>query len=454
MNNLPKEISIDLGDKRLNKRYVKAIEAFLKQPSQSIPSIFQNWNQTKAIYRFFDNPKVNYEKIIEHLYKQTISHIKNLDNEEDVLILQDTTHLNYDGHKKKEELFSTHSYVKKGLKIHASIAFTTSRINLGLLQAIMLTGKKEKDEKTTWEKKSRPIEDKESYKWIQSFRMTQKIASENPEKIFFNIADREGDIYELFLESTKSNLQNLYFIVRSSGDRNTTTKQKKVKEAINSGLELGEIAFEYKRENKKRLVKQSIKVKKIELDSPKNKPDLDKMDVWVVQAEEKKPPKGKSAIKWLIMTNYPVKSLEDAKKILQYYTIRWDIEIFFKVLKSGCEVEEIRLEKLERLKPCLALYMSVACRIMFLLKVGKTYPDLPCNILFSSAEWKVVYKFIYRKKPPEEPPRLSEIIVCIAQLGGYLNRKNDPPPGPKVMWIGIQKLHMMAIGFELFDNEM
>ena len=237
-------------------------------------------------------------------------------------------------------------------------------------------------------------------------------------------------------------------------NRVVTEKEGKLRQAINNSKKIGEIVFEYKRRNKKRLVKQGIKVKKIELDSPTRRPHLDKVAVWAIQAQEKNPPKGKAPIQWLILTDYPVNSLEDAKKILYYYTIRWDIEIFFKVLKSGCEVEEVRLETLDRLKPCLAFYMSIACRIMFLLKIGKTYPDLPCDILFSAPEWQVVYIFIHREKPPQTPPSLGEIIRCIAQLGGYLNRKNDPPPSPKVMWIGIQKMHMMALGFELAQNKI
>ena len=102
MNQLPKNISINLGDKRLNKRYEKIVEASLKQPSQSIPGIFPNWHQVKAVYRFFDNPKVTERKLIDHQYKQTISHIKNLEKEEDILVLQDTTHLNYEGHTNKK----------------------------------------------------------------------------------------------------------------------------------------------------------------------------------------------------------------------------------------------------------------------------------------------------------------------------------------------------------------
>ena len=203
MNKLPKKIPVNLGDKRLDKRYETIIESSLKQPKQSIPSIFQNWHQIKAVYRFFDNPKVTSEKLIDHQYKQTISHIKNVEKEEEILLLQDSTHLNYDGHQNKKELFSTKKYVKKGLNIHPSIAVTSSRINLGLLQANMWTGEKEKKKMSSWEKTSRPVEEKESYKWLQSLHMAQKAAQEVTEKTFFNISDREGDMYDLFLEATK-----------------------------------------------------------------------------------------------------------------------------------------------------------------------------------------------------------------------------------------------------------
>ena len=124
MDKLPKKISINLGDKRLNDRYKKMEAASFKQPSQSIPATFQNWHQAKAVYRFFDNPKVTHKKLIDHQYQQTKSHIQQLEKGEDILIIQDTTHLNYGGHQNKKELFSTHSYVKKGLKLHPSIALT------------------------------------------------------------------------------------------------------------------------------------------------------------------------------------------------------------------------------------------------------------------------------------------------------------------------------------------
>ena len=186
--------------------------------------------------------------------------------------------------------------------------------------------------------------------------------------------------------------------------------------------------------------------------APKSKTHLGEVKVWVIKAEEKNPPKGKKPISWTILTISPIKSAADAIKILEYYTARWNIEIFFKVLKSGCKVEKIRLEKLDRLLPCIAFYMSVAARIMFLSKIEKICADLSADVIFSPFEWKAVYMAIHRKKPPKDPLSLGEMITCIAQLGGYLNRKSDPPPGPKALWTGLEAMRMLALGLELSEH--
>ena len=89
---------------------------------------------------------------------------------------------------------------------------------------------------------------------------------------------------------------------------------------------------------------------------------------------------------------------------------------------------------------------------MFLLKLGRNYPDLPCDILFNRFEWQAVHMAIHYQKPPIKPPSLGEMVTYIEQLGGYLDRKNDPPPGPKAMWVGIQKMHAIALGFELANT--
>ena len=185
MNNInQQENDIDFGDKRLSRRYKKIAEGLLKQPTSSIPATFKNWHQTKAVYRFFDNPKVTVEKLLENQYAQTIQHIQNI--EKDILIIQDTTLLNYSGHENKKELCSTHSYVSKGLHLHPS------RINIGLVDITIWTKEKNDNSKSPYQMKKRPIEEKASYRWIKSLKKTKELAKKCPNKMIFNITDREG----------------------------------------------------------------------------------------------------------------------------------------------------------------------------------------------------------------------------------------------------------------------
>lgn len=440
-----KENDINFGDKRLSKRYKKITEKLLEQPTSSIPATFKNWHQTKAAYRFFSNPKVTFEKILESQYTQSTQNIQNIEQEKDILIIQDTTHLNYNGHENKKELCATHSYVSKGLHLHPSVAMTPDKINIGLVDITIWTKEKNDNSKSNHEKKKRPIEEKASYRWIKSLKKTKELAKKFPDKMIFNIADREGDIYDLFLEGLEKSTENSFFIVRSAQNRLTKTNERKLKETMENAPQVGEASFKYQNKT----VKQIIKAESIELDSPKHRPHLSPLKLNVVLAQEQKPYKAQAPIEWLILTNYPIKTADDAKKILHYYTKRWEIETFFKVLKSGCKVEEIRLEKLERLEKALSLYIAIACKIMFIVNLGRIYPDISCEMVFSDFEWKSVYLAINRTKIPPSPPSLKEIIICIAQLGGYLNRKSDPPPGPKAMWIGLQQMRFLAMGFEL-----
>ena len=430
----------NLGDGRLNKRHKKIKAAAFKQPTKKIGNIFDEKSQKKATYRFFDNKKVTAEKLLEHSNEETIINIKNMPKKTVIIVPQDTTNVNYNGHDAKKDVLPTQPYIKHGVYIHSTIAVTSSRLTLGVLDAIISTGKTEEEKERIRKQKNRPIEEKASYRWILSFRKTVEAARQCPDKIFYNVSDREGDIYELLLEGANIDLGNVYYIIRSSIDRRTTTEDRKITKCLDNEDPIGKIFFEHEG----RIVYQTVKVIEVKIKPPKNKSHLDEIKVWVVQAEEENPPEGQKPIKWILLTTSPVKSLEDAKKIIEYYTIRWEIEIFFFVLKNGCKIEEIGLQKFDRLAPALALYMSVASKIMFLARVGRNYPELPCDVVFSDYEWKIAYIALHEKKPPKIPLTLKQIITTIAILGGYTDRKTDPPPGPKVIWRGMEILHAMV----------
>jgi Transposase Tn5 dimerisation domain len=130
----------------------------------------------------------------------------------------------------------------------------------------------------------------------------------------------------------------------------------------------------------------------------------------------------------------------------------WNIEIFFKILKSGCEIEELQFESFSRIANCLALYMIVAWRILYVTMIGRHCPDISSDLIFDESEWKAVYAITQRKKPPEVAPKLDVMIKMIASLGGYLGRKHDSEPGSQVMWIGIQRMRDFAVAWEVLQE--
>ena len=129
------------------------------------------------------------------------------------------------------------------------------------------------------------------------------------------------------------------------------------------------------------------------------------------------------------------------------------IEVLFRVLKSGCRVEERRFEHIDRLLPCLAVYLIVAWRTLYVCRLGRSCPDINCEAVFEPPECKSVWKVVQRTDPPREPPPLGRMVRMVAQLGGYVDRKGSGPPGPQTIWIGLQRMHDFALCWQLFGPE-
>jgi hypothetical protein len=146
----------------------------------------------------------------------------------------------------------------------------------------------------------------------------------------------------------------------------------------------------------------------------------------------------------------PIATLEQAQQVVEYYCCRWEIEIYFRVLKSGCRVEELQLETAERFTACLAVYTIVAWRVLFVTMMGRTRRDLPCDAVFTEDEWQSVYWVATKQPPPKAAPSLEHLVELVAGLGGYLGRKHDGPPGPQTIWIGLQRMRDYATAWTTF----
>lgn len=174
------------------------------------------------------------------------------------------------------------------------------------------------------------------------------------------------------------------------------------------------------------------------------------MTVWAVYAREiDYSPEVKSPIEWMLLTTVEVSIFREAVERLAWYARRWGIEVYHRTLKSGCRVEDRRLNNVDRIEACLAIDLVVAWRIYWLTKQGRETPDISCDNFLSEDEWKALCAYVRKEPSPDKPPSLGEAVCMIASLGGFLGRKSDGEPGTTTMWRGLQRLQDIAMGFAM-----
>lgn len=195
-----------------------------------------------------------------------------------------------------------------------------------------------------------------------------------------------------------------------------------------------------------RCVRQTLYRETLVLPARKGAPAV---PVTAILAREEQPPTNQPAVTWRLLTNRTAHTLEAVVELIDWYRRRWLVEIFFRILKSGCRVEALQLgtlERLERLERALVIYLIIAWRILHLVTWGREGPDLSCEVVFDPEEWQAAWIVAHRTKPPETPTPLGQMIRLIAGFGGFLGRKGAGHPGPKAMWEGIQKVSAFALG--------
>jgi hypothetical protein len=299
-----------------------------------------------------------------------------------------------------------------------------------------------------YQRHTKSIDEKESFKWIQSYRAVSEVQSRSPKTQYIVMGDREADIHELFAEYDQTaNSAQLLIRAERSRKRHVIDDEDEAQtlwphmEALTPAGCI-ELALPPRPERPARRAKLTIRFAPVTLKAPKNKPHLPNLPVYAVFAKETDLPGDvEQPLEWMLLTTLPVTSFEQAQTALAYYTRRWGIEIFHRVLKSGCRIEDRQLGSAKRLENCLAIDMVVAWRIQHLTWLGRETPDLPCTVFFEEEEWKALVGFI-KQTPvaPPAPPTLSQAIAMVASLGGFLNRKSDGEPGTDTIWRGLQRL--------------
>lgn len=443
----------NIGDKRLQKRLVAIAEHFANNPQAQIPQAMESFGGAKSAYRFFDNKKVTIEKILKPHVGETTNRIK---GNITVLSIQDTTVLDYSSHRSVTNIGPIISDTNRGFILHPTLVVSLENIPLGLIDFNIWVRKEEKKKKDY----HRSIEEKESYKWINSYLATAKLEKELKNVHFVNICDRGGDVYELFKEAEKIGNKDKKpdILIRASHNRNVEHPQKKLWEYMESQKVAGKIKIlvPRKKEVPKRKATLSIRYAKVSIKAPimnKNIKSTDSIKLWAVYAKEENPPEKIEPVSWMLLTTIPVENLNQAMEKIKWYMQRWIIELFFKFLKSGCKVEDRQLKDGERLKNCIVIDAIIAWRVMFLTYIGRAIPNLPASVIFEEYEWKALYVFINKKiKIPKREPSLGEVIKIIAKLGGFLDRKNDGPPGMMTIWKGLSSLYYISTMWKILNS--
>ena len=463
----------DFGDERLDARAALVLSALGSRPNLSIPAACRGRAEMQAAYRFFDNDKATFEKVLEPHIERSRQRVAELPV---ALLVQDTSEIDLTRPEQEVAGAGDLDGARRGFLLHEMQAFTPEGTPQGTVWAEIVNRTEGVAHASAAEKreqrKNLPIEEKESLRWLTGLRQARELAQQIPGTQCIAIADSEADIYEMFAEERGE--RPVQWLIRACqnralqdvGDVEDDTPRRLREQVLATPLlyeaELlirgrqAKTAVEdrARRQNREtRRTQVEVRAKTVTL-RPPPRPDrqLPPITVNVVLVREPNPPAGEPPVEWILVTTLPIDAPQQVRVIVEYYCVRWNIEVFFRTLKSGCRIEKRRFEDVERVLPCLAICLIVAWRTLFVCRMGRECPDVDCEAIFEPSEWKAVWVAVHRKNPPRKTPRLADIVHLIASLGGYIERPTSEP-GAQTVWIGMQRMYDLAWAWESFGPQ-
>lgn len=430
-----------LKDRRRTRRLVAIAASRAGQPTASLPKSCGRWASAKAAYRFFAHAGLKPSAVLAPHQQQTRQRCL---KQPVVLVVQDTTGLNY-GHRAGLGLVGTGRDAARGLWLHSSVAFTPQEQALGLVQVecwqrdVAGFGK-------AAQRHRRAQRDKESQRWLNSFAQTVQWAQNSGATRWINVADREADFYGLFASAAAH--PEVGVLVRARHNRRTSEGvdlEKTLRACPAAGV--AELSVPRRPGVAAHWVGLEVKFCPVQIQAPQRRggPDL---KLWVIQARQIV--SAGQPIEWRLLTNLPVEDLATAVQMIEWYRLRWQIEEYHRVLKSGCHVEDRQLETAQRLMNSLMVDLVVAWRVLALSRASRS-DEAKLQEYLTEEELTVLQ--MYRKQNKKSGPlTLREAVRTIAGLGGFLGRKSDGEPGAMTLWRGLEMLHQLVLGWRLAKN--
>src|SRR5512135_3162007 len=384
---------LELGDARRTRRRIRLVEDLSAQPMGSIPVASGGWAETKAAYRLLDNPAVEWRAMLEVHTQHTRERMA---GQPVGLCIQDSTELDFTTQPGIVGRGRLSYEAPHGMYVHPPLVVTPQGAALGVIDAWMWA-RAPKGKATV----------KESVRWLEGYGLVAELAEVTPGTRLVYLADRDGDIRALMDDSARRGTP-ADWLIRARHERKTAMGDK-LWVGLRASEPLGDLEFTLPAApgRPSRRVQQTLYLQRVTLPARRGAAPV---SVTALLAREEHPPAGEKAIEWRLLTNRSAATLEAAVELLEWYRCRWLVEIFFRILKSGCRVEALQLATLERLERALVIYLMIAWRILQVVTWGRDYPDLPCEVMFDPEEWQAAWIVAKRGPPPGTPPPLGASV--------------------------------------------
>jgi hypothetical protein len=398
-----------LGDARLSKRLVKAAEAKADEPWRAFCGVAQgDWAAVKGYYRLIDAPDESAVTMANILRPHRERTLRRMQAQRTVLCIQDGSDLDYNGLAECEglgEIGTNQTGAKsRGLHLHCTLAVAPNGLPLGVLHAQCLApeSKAPEEDRPSY---SIPIEEKKTFVWIEHHRDMVEAAAAMPHTQLIDVCDREGDFFELFDEQRKN--PQVELLVRANYNRTITEEPFKLFEAVRQAEVQSRVRVHIPRQSARpkrskqqarpkrpgRITDMAVRYMRLQLRPARYHADKLPIDIWVVHAREEKPPAKVEPVEWFLLTTVNISSPKVAEQCLRWYCLRWRIEDWHRVLKSGCAIEDLTHKTADRLRRAIAINLVIAWRIMVMTLLGRELPDLPADVLFSDVEIRTLQAY-------------------------------------------------------------
>jgi len=466
-----------LYDARLTRRLCAVAKAFYAHPGASATDAFDgDAGQSRAAYRFFENERTSMETVLAAHREATVRRARKRERQT-LLAVQDTTTINYTPcaslHEEAGPLGGKGKKAR-GFFVHDTLLFDTKGVPLGLLD-VQCWARPKTSQRSRKNHPRIPTEEKESFRWIQSFRVTAETQKACAGVRIVSVGDREAGFHDLFVEAQKDP-DGPELLVRLSrtprrvaieveeesektaflweymqkqpirGFMTVLVPQKKQKQGQENERKSRQKTDEKRRPTKRR-AKLAVRYAKVVLPPPDRKA-LPSATAWIVYVKEENAPAGvKEPLEWMLLTIVETETVGAASERVSWYAVRWGVEVYHHTFKTVCRVEDRRLRTKDALLTCLAVDMVVAWRVYALTKQGRETPEVPCDEYLSEFEYKALWAYIKKEPPPAEPYPLGEAYLMVGRLGGHLSTAKYPP-GVKVTARGLKKLRDIARGYQ------